>query len=70
MQQADGLDRDVRMMWRESTDLHLLRQAVAALKRDVETAYYECREDDADTAHKDLIDAEWRLRQAERSARR
>jgi hypothetical protein len=56
------------MHWRESTDRRTLADAVDALKRGVERAYFECRDDDADEAHSDLVAAEWRLRQAERRA--
>lgn len=55
--------------WRESTDQHILSTAVDRLKRDVERAFYECRDEDAGYAHDDLISAEWRLRQAERRVR-
>ena len=60
--------RPDRMHWRESTDRRTLAEAVHALKRGVERAYFECRDDDADEAHSDLVAAEWRLRQAERRA--
>ena len=52
--------------WRDSTDTRTLRDAVAALKRVVEAAYWDCRDDDAGSAHDDLLTAEWRLRQSER----
>lgn len=52
--------------WRESCDWQHLSNVVAKLKRDVEAAYFQCREADADAAHDDLLSAEWRLRQAER----
>lgn len=52
--------------WSEDTDWERLGAVVSRLKRDVERAYYECRNEDAGRAHEDLIRAEWRLRQAER----
>ena len=52
--------------WSVETDWKRLSDAVAALKRKVEAAYYRCDESEADTAHDDLVSAEWRLRQAER----
>lgn len=52
--------------WRESTDAAVLRATVSHLKRAVEIAYFYCREDEANSAHDDLIVAEWRLRIAER----
>lgn len=51
---------------RESCDWQQLSDVVSDLKRKVETAYYHCREQEADEAHGDLLCAEWRLRQAER----
>lgn len=54
--------------WSNETDFRALGDIVADLKREVERAYYECREDDAAAAHDDLTSAEWRLRAAERSA--
>lgn len=53
--------------WSEETNWQPLSVAVAALKRKVEAAYYHGQEDEADAAHDDLVRAEWRLRQAERS---
>lgn len=52
--------------WSEETRWQPLSEAVSKLKAEVEKAYYECREADADAAHDDLVSAEWRLRQAER----
>lgn len=52
--------------WSEETNWQPLSEAVAALKRKVEAAYYRCDEETADAAHDDLMGAEWRLRQAER----
>ena len=55
-----------RNRWSEETNWQYLSDAVAALKREVERAYYESRDDDAGATHDDLTAAEWRLRQAER----
>ncbi len=52
--------------WTEETNWKPLSDVVERLKRDVERAYYECRDDDAGELHDDLTSAEWRLRQAER----
>ena len=60
-----GASRD----WVESCDFVRLGEVVARLKREVEIAYYYCRDEDAAAAHRDLIRAEWRLRQAERRRR-
>jgi outer membrane murein-binding lipoprotein Lpp len=54
--------------WRDATDATTLRAAVERLKRDCETAFYSCQEEDANAAHDDLVAAEWRLRRAERRA--
>lgn len=51
--------------WHEETCWQLLSAAVARLKLKVERAYYHGDEATADTAHDDLVSAEWRLRQAE-----
>ena len=59
-------EADLAKHWRESTDHGALSAAVHTIKRDLEAAYYECRENDCDDLHDDLICAEWRLRQAER----
>lgn len=56
---------DQRHRWRDATDALILRDAVAALKRAVEAAYYFSRDDEASDAHDDLVAAEWRLRRAE-----
>jgi hypothetical protein len=56
---------DQRHLWRDATDALVLRDAVAALKRAVEAAYYFSRDEDASDAHSDLVTAEWRLRRAE-----
>ena len=53
--------------WSEETNWKPLSEAVDALKRKVEAAYYRSDEDTASAAHDDLTAAEWRLRQAERS---
>ena len=54
--------------WREDTNWRRLGEVVDRLKRDVERAYHDCRDDDAGDLHDDLTSAEWRLRQAERGA--
>lgn len=53
--------------WTEETNWQPLSAVVSRLKRQVEEAYHYCREQEADEAHDDLVRAEWRLRQAERS---
>lgn len=58
--------RPVQRTWRESTDPVVLRATVLHLKRAVEVAYFYCRDEEANSAHDDLICAEWRLRNAER----
>jgi hypothetical protein len=55
--------------WQESTDRETVQRAVLMLKRQVERAYFYCREEQANDAHNDLIRAEWRLRQIERRAK-
>lgn len=52
--------------WSEETNWKRLGDLVRAQKQAVEAAHHECREDDADEAHDDLLCMEWRLRAAER----
>lgn len=52
--------------WSEETNWKPLSDAVAVLKRQVEDHHYNCRSQEAQDAHDDLVSAEWRLRQAER----
>jgi hypothetical protein len=55
--------------WSEETSWQPLSAAVDRLKRQVEAAYYRGDDEAAGAAHHDLTSAEWRLRQAERTAR-
>ena len=52
--------------WSEETNWQPLNDAVDALKRKVEAAYYASDDAAAGDAHDDLTSAEWRLRRAER----
>ena len=52
--------------WRDETNPDLLEKEVQRLKREVDLAIYERRDDDAEAAHDELIDVEHRHRQATR----
>lgn len=52
--------------WSESTDWRILSHAVHTLRLKVEASYYACEDEEAGSAHDDLVSAEWRLRQAKR----
>ena len=56
--------------WQQETRPQPLSAAVAILKARVETAYHQCRDEDAEAAHEALVSAEWRLRQAEKKEAR
>lgn len=51
------------------SDWQAISGLVRRLKRDVERAYYECRDDDAGELHDELTSAEWRMRQAQKRER-
>jgi hypothetical protein len=50
--------------WSEETRPEPLSRKVAELKAAIDLAIYECRDDDAEALHNDLVAAEWRLRRA------
>lgn len=52
--------------WRKETNWKPSSDAVAELKIKVEAAYYASDEDKANSAHDDLVSAEWQLKQAGR----
>jgi hypothetical protein len=52
--------------WTEETRVAPLESKVAELKRGIDLAIHECRDDDAEDLHNDLVSAEWRLRVARR----
>jgi len=56
--------------WSEDTDWQRLSDVVARLKARVDDAIAARDEFTGETAHHDLICAEWRLRQAERGRER
>lgn len=53
--------------WSEETNWQRLSEAVQRLKHKVDAAYYQCDDETASAAHDDLVRAEWRQRQAERT---
>lgn len=50
--------------WSEETKAGPLKAKADELKAAIELAVYECRDEDAEALHNDLVAVEWRLRRA------